>query len=434
MDALKKGIVIKMLLIKNGRLADPGAGLDKSADLLVRDGLIAPLHTLPADLRGVDILDAEGLVVAPGLVDMHVHFRDPGFLYKEDLLSGAEAAAAGGVTTAACMPNTSPVLDSPEAVADVVRRAQSAMINILPYGAVTVGQKGKELTDAGALLKAGAIALSDDGQPVMSAALLREAMKAAVRHGLFISSHCEDAGLVNNHSVNEGAVSVKLGLPGRPAIAEELMVMRDVMLARETGARVHIAHVSTAGSVEIIRRAKAEGVRVTAETCPQYFTLTEEEIARQGSMAKVNPPLRTGRDVDAVLAGLLDGTLDAIATDHAPHAAHEKALPLTEAPSGMVGLETSLALALTALYHTGRLSLSGIMALMSANPARILGIPKGVLTVGSHADLVIFDPEERWTVDPERFKSRGRNTPFAGMALRGKVKYTIVAGKIVYKP
>jgi len=258
-------------------------------------------------------------------------------------------------------------------------------------------------------------------------------MKAAARLGTFISSHCEDADLVRNYAVNEGAVSEKFGIPGRPAIAEELMIMRDVMLARETGARLHIAHVSTAGSVEIIRRAKAAGVRVTAETCPQYFTLTENDVLNGGSIYKVNPPLRTEKDVAAIIEGLADGTLDAVATDHAPHAAHEKALPLTEAPSGMVGLETSLALTLTRLYHTGKLSLDRIIELMSVNPAKILGIGKGTLGIGAAADIVVFDPEETWTVDPELFKSKGRNTPFKGMTLRGRVKYTIVGGKIVYK-
>ena len=422
-----------MLLIKNGRIVDPGSGMDRVADLFIQNGRLAPLSERPADLRGVTVLDAEGLVVAPGLVDMHVHFRDPGFLHKEDLISGAEAAAAGGVTTAACMPNTSPVLDSPEAVADVVRRAGAASITVLPYGAVTVGQKGKALTEAAALRDAGAVALSDDGMPVMNVALLREAMLSASRLGMFISSHCEDSELVKNYSVNAGAAAEKLGLPGRPAIAETLMVARDALLARETGARVHIAHVSAAESVELIRRAKAEGVPITAETCPQYFTLTEEEVLRQGSIAKVNPPLRTQADVDAVVAGLRDGTLDAIATDHAPHAADEKALPLTEAPSGISGLETSLSLALTALYHTGHMSLLKIIELMSFNPARILGIPKGRLRDGADADLVLFDLEERWTVSPARFRSKGRNTPFAGTELRGRVKYTIAAGKIVYE-
>ncbi|SHH86002.1 dihydroorotase [Sporobacter termitidis DSM 10068] len=422
-----------MLLIKNARIVDPGTKTDAAGTLFVKDGKIAPPDAAPADLRGVAVLDAGGFIVSPGLVDMHVHFRDPGFLYKEDLFTGAEAAAAGGVTTVACMPNTSPVLDSPEVVSDIVRRAKAVAVNILTYGAVTVGQKGAALTDAAALAAAGACALSDDGQPVMSAAILRQAMKAAAPLGLFISSHCEDADLVKNYSVNEGAVSEKLGLPGRPAVAEELMAARDALLARDTGARIHIAHVSTAGTVDIVRRAKAGGVRITAETCPQYFTLTEDDILNRGSISKINPPLRTRRDVDAIIAGLADGTLDAIATDHAPHASHEKALPLTEAPSGMVGLETSLAAALTALYHTGRLSLMRIIALMSSTPAKILGTGKGTLAAGADADIVVFDPDARWTVDPERFRSKGRNTPFAGMALRGRVKYTIVGGKIVYK-
>lgn len=422
-----------MLLIKNGRIVDPGTATERAADLFIKDGRIAPLSELPAGLRGVGVLDAGGMIVSPGLVDMHVHFRDPGFLYKEDLISGAEAAAAGGVTTVACMPNTSPVLDSAEAVMDVVERAKKAAVRILPFGAVTIGQKGTALTDAAALKKAGAVGLSDDGMPVMSAELMRNAMLAAKELGLPISSHCEDAELVKNCAVNAGPVSEKLGLPGRPAVAEELMAARDVILARDTGTRVHIAHVSAAGTVDIIRKAKAVGVPVTAETCPQYFTLTEDAILECGSMAKVNPPLRSPRDVNAVIAGLMDGTIDAIATDHAPHAAHEKALPLREAPSGMAGLETSLALSLTALYHTGRLSLMRLLALMSSNPSKILGQKKGALDIWDDADIVIFDPEESWTVDSEKFRSKGRNTPFNGMTLRGRVKYTIVSGKIVYK-
>jgi dihydroorotase len=421
-----------MLLIKNGHVTDPASQTDEKMDLFIKDGKIASLAELPQDRRSLAVIDAAGYIVAPGLVDMHVHFRDPGFLYKEDLLSGADAAAAGGVTTAACMPNTLPAVDTPEAVADIIARAKAACVNIVPYGAVTTGQKGQSLTDAAALKAAGAAALSDDGMPVMNAAILRNAMKAAKALGLCISSHCEDASLVCNYAVNEGAVSEKLGIPGRPAIAEELMVMRDVMLARETGAQLHIAHVSTAGAVEIIRRAKAGGVRVTAETCPQYFSLTEDEVLLQGAMAKVNPPLRTSSDVEAIIAGLIDGTIDAIATDHAPHSAGEKALPLTEAPSGMVGLETSLGLTLTALYHTGHLTLSRIIELMSCNPARILGLGKGSLRTGSDADIVIFSPDTPWTVDPEKFRSKGRNTSFKGMPLKGKVKHTIVSGKIVF--
>lgn len=422
-----------MLLIKNGRLLDPSTHRDQVADLFIRDGKIAPLAEMPADGCGVTVLDAKELAIAPGLVDMHVHFRDPGFLHKEDLMTGARAAAAGGVTTVACMPNTSPALDSAETIGDVVQRAQAAPIRILPYGAVTVGQKGLALTDPAALQAAGAVALSDDGMPVMNAALLREAMHHAAALGLVISSHCEDLDMVKNYAVNEGPISRQLNLPGRPAIAEELMVMRDIMLARETGAQLHIAHVSTAGSVDIIRKAKADGATITAETCPQYFILTEDDILNNGSISKINPPLRTARDVAAIIAALQDGTLDAIATDHAPHADKEKALPLTEAPSGMVGLETSLALALTALYHTGKMSLLSILERMATAPARILGIPVGSLEPGSIADVVLFDPERSWTVDTSRFLSKGHNTPFAGASLRGKVQYTLVGGNIVYK-
>ncbi len=422
-----------MLLIKNGRILDPGYLPLQQADIFIRNGKIAPLDAVPSQPGAVTILDASGYIVAPGLVDMHVHFRDPGFVYKEDLLSGARAAAAGGVTTAVCMPNTAPALDEPDIIADLIRRADGAVVNIFPFGAVTAGQKGGRLTDIPALKKAGAVALSDDGIPLMDASLMRQALKKADAEGLVISSHCEDASLVHNYAVNEGEISRQLGIPGRPAVAEELMVMRDIMLARDTGARVHIAHVSTAGSVEIIRRAKAEGVRVTAETCPQYFTLTQDAVLSQGAMARVNPPLRTETDVQAVIAGLADGTLDAIVTDHAPHAAHEKSLPLADAPSGISGLETSLGVTLTTLVRTGRLTLEHVIKLMSSNPASILGLQKGHLRIGDDADVVLFDPDERWTVDTERFRSKGHNTPFNGMTLTGRVKCTIAGGIIVYK-
>ncbi|MDR1588671.1 MAG: dihydroorotase, partial [Oscillospiraceae bacterium] len=297
---------------------------------------------------------------------------------------------------------------------------------------VTAGQRGAELTDFEALRRAGAVALSDDGMPVMSARVMRSALISARECGMFISSHCEDAELARDYAVNEGRVSAELGLPGRPASAEEIMAARDVLLAAETGARVHIAHVSSGRTVEIIRRAKADGVRVTAETCPQYFTLTEDEVIRRGALARVNPPLRTPRDIEAVIAGLRDGTLDAVATDHAPHSAEEKARPLAEAPSGMIGLETSLAVTLTSLYHTGLLTLLDIARLMSHEPARILGLPARGLSDGAPADIVLFDPGERWTVDPERFRSKARNTPFARHELRGRVKYTIRGGKIIF--
>jgi dihydroorotase len=419
-----------MLLIKGGNVYGKSAG---TSDILIMGGKIVRIYENIAETEHMEVLDASGYTVAPGLVDMHVHFRDPGYEYKEDILSGAASAAAGGVTTCCCMPNTSPVIDKKSVVKYVMDKAKQAPIRVIPYGAVTVGQKGISLTDFANLRIAGAIALSDDGNSIQNDEVMRHAMQEAQKDGFLIVSHCEDAELVKNYAVNKGKVSKKLGLPGRPAFAEEVMVAREIRLAAETGARVHIAHVSTAGAVEIIRNAKRTGARITAETCPQYFTLTESEVLRQGALARVNPPLRTGEDVAAVIEGLIDGTIDVIATDHAPHSADEKALPLTDAPSGMIGLETSLALALTFLFHTGKMTLNDITALMSSNPARILGLNAGVFHEDAVADIVIYDPDEEWTVDPTLFKSKARNTPFAGMKLRGKVKYTISRGKIVYR-
>ena len=295
------------------------------------------------------------------------------------------------------------------------------------------GEKGEALTDFEELKQAGAVALSDDGMPVQNANLMRDALILAHRQDLTVLSHCEDADMVKNYAVNEGRVSRQLRLPGRPAIAEEIMVARDAMLAEETGAAVHICHISTAKAVAIVRRYKKKGVHITCETCPQYFSLTEDEVLEQGAMARVNPPLRTRADVEAIIEGLKDGTIDAIATDHAPHSAEEKARLLEEAPSGMVGLETALGVTLTYLYHTKHMPLSDILRKMTLNPACILRINKGRLAIGGDADMVIFDPDEEWTVDPEQFASKGRNTPFGGHKLKGKVKYTIVGGKIVYQ-
>ena len=419
------------LLIRGGRVVDPAQGVDDRFDLLIQDGKILRLGR---DLAAPDaqILNAGGLTAAPGLVDIHVHLREPGFEAKETVATGCAAAARGGVTTLVAMPNTRSAADCPEIVRLVRDKAAATGINVLPAGAVTVGQKGEQLTDFAALKAAGVPALTDDGVPIQNLALLRRAMLEAKRLNLPLLDHCEDRDMVQNYAVNEGAVSRRLGLPGRPAVAEELQIMRDVMLAEDTGAHVHICHISTAKGVDIVRQAKARGVPVTCETCPQYFTLTQEEVLRQGTMARVNPPLRTQADVDGIRAGLLDGTIDAIVTDHAPHTAQEKARPLPDAPSGMVGLETSLALALTGLYHTGLLPLARVLALMSASPAALLGLPKGTLEVGRDADLVLFDPEEEWTIDKEQFVSKGRNTPFHGRTVRGRVKYTISQGKIIY--
>ena len=422
------------LLIRQGRLVDPVGGIGGVMDILLEDGKVA---VIGSDIRERDaeIIDARGLTVCAGLVDMHVHLREPGFEYKETVETGAAAAAHGGFTSIACMPNTRPVTDSPEGIDLVKQKAtQACGVHVWPIGVVSKGQKGQELTDFEALKGAGAVALSDDGVPVQNANLMRDGLILAHRQNLTILSHCEDADMVKNYAVNEGRISRQLRINGRPAIAEELMVARDAMLAEETGAAVHICHISTAKSVAIVRRYKRKGVQITCETCPQYFSLTEDEILTQGTMARVNPPLRTRADVEAIIEGLKDGTIDAIATDHAPHSAEEKAKALTEAPSGMVGLETALGVTLTYLYHTKEMPLSDILRKMTINPACILRLPtKGRLSIGADGDMVIFDPAEEWTVDPERFASKGRNTPFAGKKLKGKVKYTIVGGKVVYQ-
>ena len=420
-------------MIRKGRVVDPVGGIGGVMDILVEDGRVAVIGS-ELTAPSARVIDARGLTVCAGLVDMHVHLREPGFEYKETIQTGCLAAARGGFTSIAPMPNTRPATDCPERIALVRQKAaQACGVHVWPIGAVTWGQKGQALTDAAALKKAGAVALSDDGMPVQNANLLRDALIRCRRQELTILSHCEDADMVKNYAVNEGRVSRALGLPGRPAIAEELQVMRDAMLAEETGAAVHICHISTARSVEIVRQFKKKGVPITCETCPQYFALTEDELLSRGTLARVNPPLRTRLDVEGILAGLKDGTIDVIATDHAPHSAEEKARPLPEAPSGMVGLETALAVTLTSLYHTGVMDLSDILRKMTVNPAFILRIPKGRLSLGGGADFTIFDPDEEWTVDPEQFASKGRNTPFAGRTLKGRVNYTIVDGKIIYQ-
>lgn len=422
------------LLIKHGRVVDPVSGTVSIQDLYIENGKVVQLEK---DIRqeADQVIDADGLVVCPGLVDMHVHLRDPGLTYKEDIFTGTAAAAHGGVTSVACMANTDPVVDTPEQVRYVKdKAAQASGVHVYPIAAVSMGMRGEEPSDADALKKAGAIALSDDGCNVDNANLMRDVMIHAKRLDMPVLCHCEDTTMVEGRAVNEGSVSRQLWLEGRPAIAEEIMVMRDAMLAEETGAHVHICHVSTAKSVDIIRRMKKRGVAITCETCPQYFTLTEDEILTQGSMARVNPPLRTAKDIKGIIAGLKDGTIDAIATDHAPHSAEEKSRPLTRAPSGMVGLETSLAITLTELYHTGKMKLPEIIKRMTYTPASILRLSsKGRLSLGSDADITIFDPEEVWTIDPEQFASKARNTPFAGREVKGKVKYTIVGGNVIYQ-
>ena len=421
------------LLIKNGRVVHPVTSAVILQDILIEDGKIVLIER-GLEAEADQVIDASGLAVSPGLVDMHVHLRDPGLTYKEDIITGSNAAARGGITAMACMANTSPTVDCPEQVQYVLDRAnQGSGVQIFPIAALSKGLRGEEPTDADALKKAGARALSDDGNNVDNANLMRDVLIQAGQLDIPVLCHCEDTSMVEGRAVNEGSVSRQLWLEGRPAIAEELVVMRDAMLAEETGAHVHICHVSTARSVEIIRKMKKKGIHITCETCPQYFTLTEDEVLVQGSLARVNPPLRTAQDVKGIIAGLKDGTIDAIATDHAPHSAEEKARPLVRAPSGMIGLETSLAITLTQLYHTGKMELPEIIRRMSTNPSDILHLPKGRMSLGVDGDLTIFDPNEEWTVDPERFASKARNTPFGGWKVKGRVKYTIVKGRVIYR-
>lgn len=421
------------LLIQKGTVIDPAGGLSGKLDILIEDGRIACVGSHLDEPQAMAI-QAEGLVVCPGLIDMHVHLRDPGLTYKEDIVTGTAAAAHGGFTSIACMPNTKPVADNPETIRYIVEKAEKegSGVQVWPVAAVTVGEKGQEMTDFKALKAAGAVALSDDGVPIMNANIMRDALMRAGRRDMTVLCHEEDIEMVRNYAVHEGRVSRQLGIPGRPAIAEEIMIMRDAMLAEETGQPVHICHISTKKGVDIVRRYKKRGVKITCETCPQYFTFTHEQVLLQGTMARVNPPLRPTADVKGILEGVKDGTIDCIVTDHAPHSAEEKAKSLEEAPSGMVGLETSLAVTLTQLYHTGEMKLEDIIRKMTINPAKLLRLKKGTLGLGSDADITIFDPNEEWTIDPNDFKSKGRNTPFAGMKVKGKVKYTIVGGKIIY--
>lgn len=416
------------LLLQNVRLIDPSQGLDQVADLLLEDGKIAQIgQGLSGETETV--VDGAGLVAAPGLVDMHVHLRDPGLTYKEDVFSGCRAAAAGGVTSLLAMPNTKPAMDTPETVRDLLERAKTADAAVYTAACVTKDLKGEELTDLAGLRAAGAIALSDDGRPVVNSRRLLEALEQAPDLGMVVTAHCEDLYLASGGLMNEGKVSRKLGVPGIPAAAEDCGTAREIAAAASIGAPIHICHVSTKGSVELIRDAKARGVQVTAETCPHYLLLTEQALESRDADYRMNPPLRGEEDRLALIEGLKDGTLDAISTDHAPHSPEEKA-DFLKAPNGSIGMETSLAATLTALE--GELSLSEIIEKMSWNPARILHIPAGTLQVGAPADVVLFDPEQRWTVDETKLHGKSKNTPFKGMTLKGKVVMTIFHGRVVY--
>jgi dihydroorotase len=420
------------LCIRNGRFIDPSQGLDQVTDVWVRDDRVVGTGPRP-DLRADRTIEATDKIVCPGLIDMHVHLREPGREEDETIATGTAAALAGGVTSVACMPNTEPAIDS-QADAEFVclqaKRAGNA--NVFPIGAITKGRKGEELAEIGGLVAGGAVAFTDDGSPVVSAEIMRRAMEYCRMFDRAVLSHSEDLDLTRGGVMNEGFESMRLGLRGMPAAAEEVMVYREIALAELTGARVHILHVSTAGSVELIRRGKERGVRVTGEATPHHFTLTDKCLRTFDSNFKMAPPLRTDEDVKAILAGLCDGTLDVIATDHAPHAAEKKMRELDQAPNGIIGLETMLPVCIGALVTPGLLTWSQLIEKLTVQPARVLGIDRGTLKPDAIADVTVFDPSAEWTVDPHRFKSKSRNCPYAGWKVRGRAETVIVGGVVKF--
>ncbi|MFH1389179.1 MAG: dihydroorotase [Candidatus Margulisiibacteriota bacterium] len=419
-------------LIKNGTIVDPTGKHGGGRDLLIEDGKITKIAAR-LTANGARVIDAKGLMILPGLIDMHTHLRDPGQPEKETIASGSRAAALGGFTTICCMANTTPPLDDPALIAYIVGKAEKeAVVNVLPVAAATKGLKGEEIAEMGRCVAAGAVAFSDDGQTIGRSDVMRRAIEYAKQFNKPIIAHCEDTNLSRGGAMNESQLSTEIGLPGIPALAEEVVVARDLLLAKKYG-RVHIAHVSSAGSVRLVRQAKKDGAPVTCETAPHYFSLTEESVRNYDANAKVSPPLRSEKDRKEIIRGLKDGTIDAIATDHAPHTLEEKKIEFSQAANGLIGLETALALALTKLLPEG-LTVKDVVKLMATNPAGILGLTgKGKLEAGADADIIIVDPKAEWTVDPEKFVSISRNTPFAGARLKGKVLYTIVSGKLVVK-
>lgn len=419
------------LLLKSGRVVNPATNFNDIVDILIEDEKIVKIG---ADLQSDDaeIFDATGLIIAPGLIDMHVHLREPGQEAKEDIGSGTRAAAAGGITTVACMPNTSPVIDNSVLVQGIAQRAQQdGVVKVKVVGALSKGQEGKELAEIGDMLEAGAVAITDDGHYVDSAKLLMNGLDYIARYDLPIISHAEDNTLTEDGVMHEGAVSAMLGMKGRPAVAEDIAVSRDILLAEYTNARIHIAHISSKGAVELVRQAKKRGVKVTAEVTPHHLTLTDEEIKNFNVAAKVCPPLRSQDHVQAMIEGLKDGTIDAIVTDHSPHAFEEKDREFKFAPNGFTGMETSLGVILTNLYHTGIMTIDEIIEKMSVAPAKILKLDAGNIEIGKIADLTVIDPEKTWKVDSNKFYSRGKFTPYDGVELKGKAVATIVNGKIV---
>lgn len=420
------------ILIKNGRLINPSENLDKVMDIFVEDGIIKE-KAESIEKQADTVIDAAGCYVMPGLIDLHVHFRDPGLTYKEDIETGSKAAAKGGFTTVCCMPNTKPVVDNVETVKYIIEKGEkTGLTNVLPVGAVTKNMAGVEITDVEELKKAGICAISEDGKSVMNSGVYRKAMKNAAKANVPVLAHCEDINLVEGGVINLGDKSSELGVKGISNAVEDVIAMRDIMLAKETGATLHLCHCSTKDSVEMVKRAKEEGIKVTAEVCPHHFSMCSDDITSNDGNFKMNPPLRAREDMEALIKGLQDDIMDVISTDHAPHSAEEKAKDLEHAPFGIVGLETTVALTVTNLVKKGYLTPMQMAAKMSYNPAKVLGIPKGTLDEGKIADITIIDPDKEYTIDVNTFESKGKNTPFDGYKVSGEVEYTILNGKVVY--
>ncbi|MBU0566624.1 dihydroorotase [bacterium] len=421
------------ILIKNGRVIDPESGLDEVTDILIEDGKIKEINA-ECGMRNAEFrtIDVSGKVVVPGLIDLHTHLREPGREDEETIATGTRAAAKGGFTTICCMPNTQPVIDNPSVVRFILEKAgREGLVNVLPVGSISKNLGGKELSEIGQMVEEGAVAISDDGQGLANSDLMRRALEHVKRFGIPVISHCEDSYLSKDGVMNEGYISTVLGLPGIPGAAEEIMVARDIILAQLTNSRLHIAHLSTVRSVELVRQAKKQDVKVTAEAAPHHFTLTEEAVRNFDTNTKVNPPLRTFEDVEGIKKGLADGTIDCIATDHAPHTQAEKELEYGLAPFGMIGLETALSLVLTELVSKGVLSLPEAIAKLTINPAKVLGLNQGRIKEGAAADMTVIDLEKEWTVKEDEFLSKSKNSPFIGLQLKGKAVMTIVGGKVV---
>ena len=422
------------ILLRGGRVVDPSEGVDAVLDVLLADGSVARIAEGIDAPEGARAIDCAGLVVTPGLVDVHVHLREPGEEHKETIATGAMAAAAGGFTSVCAMPNTDPPIDDPAAVGFVVAAGRAAgAARVYPVACISTGRRGERLAPVGEMVEAGAVAITDDGNPVMDSGLMRLALEYAQAFGIPVADHPEDLGLSARGHMNEGVVSARMGIAGKPNASEDIHIVRDILLAELTGGHIHLQHVSTRFGVESIRQAKARGVRVTAEASPHHLILTQEAVEGYRTEAKMNPPLRTAEDVEAVRAGVADGTLDTIATDHAPHHYDEKEAAFADAPNGVVGLETALGLVLTRVVAEGVIDLPTMIERMSCQPARVFGLPGGTLAKGSVADVTVFDPEAVWTVDPKRFRSKSRNSPFAGWELKGRARYTLVGGRVVWE-